>query len=115
MLAKTNRLVKKKDFDWAFKGGKKLKEDFLIFRFASGKTENTRLGIVVSQKVSKKATVRNKIKRRIRAVVKPLIPEIKKNTDMVLLVLPGLETKDFLEIEKIIKNLFRKAKLINNV
>ena len=96
-----------------FKKGKSFKESFLILRFVSAKAKDFRCGIVVSKKVSKKAFVRNKIKRRIRAIVRPMIPKIKKKTDTVLFALPGLEKKDFWETEKIIDKLFKKAKLIS--
>ncbi len=115
MLAKSYRLTKKKDFDFLFRKGRSFKEGFLILRFVSAKIESCRFGIVVSQKISKKAAVRNKIKRRIRAVIEPLSPKINKKADIVFLALPGLETKDFREIKETIEKLFKKAKLIDNV
>jgi len=114
-LVKTKRLKKKKDFNTVFKKGRGFTEKFLILRFVETKKENSRVGIIVSQKVSKKAVVRNKVKRKLRAVIKLLLPETKKIFDAVLVALPGLETKNFGEIEKTIKNLFKKAKLISNV
>ena len=106
MLPKTNRLSKKNDFEMVFKKGKSFKEDFLILRFVYNKIKRTRFGIIVSQKISKKATVRNKIKRMIRAVVRSRTSGIKKGADIVFLALPGLENKDFWEIEKTINKLF---------
>lgn len=115
MLPKANRLSKKKDFEMVFKKGKGFKEDFLILRFVSSKTKRARFGIIVSQKISKKATIRNKIKRMIRTIIKPKMSKIKKEADIVFLALPGLENKDFWEIEETINKLFKKAKLISDV
>jgi len=112
MLLKVNRLTRKNDFGAVFKKGKGFKEGFLILRFVSNKIKNCRFGIIVSRKISKRATVRNKIKRRIRGIIKPKIPKIKTGADIVFFALPGLETKDFWEIEETINKLLKKAKLI---
>ena len=96
-----------------FRKGKGLKDALLFLRFAPRSFGETRCGIVVSQKVSKKATVRNKVKRRIKAIVKQRLPKIKKGTDLVLIAKPGLETKDFQEIEGIIDKLLLGAKIIS--
>ena len=122
MLPKRNRLKKKKDFEKVFKNGKGFREDFLILKIVSNNLKNTRFGFIVSRKVSKKATQRNKIKRRLRELVKLKMPEMKKTAkaesrqkreiDGVLIGIPGLETKDFYEMEEGINKLFKKAKLI---
>jgi len=111
MLPKVNCLKRKKDFERVFKEGKGFKEDFLFLKFYLNNLKKSRFGIIVSQKISKKAIIRNKIKRRIRAVINSKLPKIKKGMDIVLVVLPGLETKDFWEIEDTINRLFEKAKI----
>lgn len=123
MLSKINRLTKKKDFEQIFKKGKGFKEDFLILKFAPNNLNQNRFGIVISQKISKKATTRNKIKRRIRQLIRAKLPKMKKGRypetclgkDVALIALPGLENKDFWEIEETINKLFKKTKLIQNV
>ena len=72
----------------------------------------SRFAFIVSLKVSKKAILRNKIKRRLRELVKSRLPNIKKGYDIVLTVAPGLEIKNFWETEESINKLFKKAKLI---
>lgn len=95
-----------------FKKGEGFKEGFLFLKHTSNRSKESRCGIVVSQKVSKKATVRNKIKRRIRAVISQKLQEIKKGRDFVLVALPGLETEGFGEIEETINKLIKKANLL---
>jgi len=112
MLSKENRLKRKKDFERVFKERKKFKEDFLLLKFISNNLNQSRFGIIISQRISKKATLRNKIKRRLRALLRLRLPKIKKGIDVVLVALPGLETQDFGEIEKTINKLFEKAKII---
>ena len=111
MLPKTNCLKRKKDFEKVLKEGKGFKEDFLFLKFSPNNLKKSRFGIIVSQKNSKKATLRNKIKRRIKAVINSKLSKIKKEVDVVLVALPGLETKDFWEIEETINQLFEKAKI----
>ncbi len=111
MLSKTNRLKKQKDIERVFKQGKGIREDFLFLKFVKSDLKTSRVAFVVSLKVSKKAVLRNKIKRRLRELVKRKLSEIKKGYDIVLTAVPGLETKDFLEIEKSVNKLFKKAKL----
>ena len=113
MLPKKNRLKKKKDFEKVFKTGKGYKEDFLFLKIAGNNLKTSRFGFVVSKKFSKKALIRNRIKRRLRELVKLKLSEIKKGIDGIILVNPGLEDKDFWELEEIINKLFKKAGIIS--
>ena len=112
MLPKANRLKKKKDFERVFKTGKGFKESFLVFQAAKNNLKNSRFGFVVGKSVSKKTTTRNKIKRRLRELVRIKIKKIKKGIDGVFVAKPGLETKDFWEIEKTMNQLFKRAKIL---
>jgi ribonuclease P protein component len=113
MLPKLNRLIKKRDFEMVFKKGRGFKEGFLVFRVAKNNFKNSRFGFVVGKSVSKKATIRNRIKRRLRELVKIKIRKIKNGIDGVFIVRPGLETKDFWEIEEAINKILKKAKILN--
>lgn len=112
MLTKKYRLTKKKDFDKVAKGGKFFKENFLVLKKIKNNLQWTRVGFVVSQKISKKAVVRNKIKRRLREIVKVNLNKIKSGYDIIFFTKKGIEKKEFLEIKKIIENLLQKAELI---
>ena len=72
-----------------------------------------RIGFVVSQKVSKKAVIRNKVRRRLSEAIRIKINDIKIGTDLVLIALPGIEKKDFSEIKETINNMLIKSGLIN--
>jgi len=114
MLSKINRLRKKKDIERVFGKGKRFKEDFLILKITRNALSQTRFGFIVSQKVSKKATLRNKIKRRLREIVSKKMGKFKKGLDVLLIAHPGLETKDFWEIDETLNKLFKKAKCSMN-
>ena len=112
MLPKKNRLTKKKDFENVFKRGRSFKEDFLIFKIIENKLGQIRFGFVVSKKISKKATLRNKVKRRISESVRLKIGKLKKRFDGILLTLPEIEKKDFGKIDETIEKLFKRAKIL---
>lgn len=115
MLPKKNRLKKKKDFERVFKKGEGAKKDYLVLKvFNQRGDEDCRFAFIVSQKVSKKATVRNKVRRRLREIVRKKIPFLKKGIDGIFIALPGLEEKNYQEIEKMVEFLFRKMKIFKN-
>jgi ribonuclease P protein component len=111
MLSRKNLLKKKTDIERVFKKGKGFKEDFLLLKAVKNSLGLSRFGFVVSQKVSKKAVLRNKIRRRLKEILGAKLKRIKNDYDCLLIVLPGLENKDFWEMEYIINKLFIKGNL----
>ena len=109
MLPKIHRLQKTKEIERVFKKGKGVKEDFLILKTTKNDLGKTRFGFVVSQKVSKKANIRNKIKRRLRVVAEKSLKGVEKGRDCLFIALPGMEKKDFREIEKTVERLLKKG------
>ena len=112
MLPKKNRLKKEKDFQRIFKKGKWFKDGFLFLKIAKSDSCNSRFGFSVSKSFSKKASLRNKTKRKLRELVKTRIKKIKKGVDVLIIVRPGLEKKSSSEIEKSLDDLFRRADLL---
>lgn len=112
MLPNKNRLKKAKDFENVFKKGNGFKENFLICKVSSNGSDVSRFGFIISQKVSKKANVRNKLKRRLRELVKLKLTNIKKGVDGVLICQSGLEKLDFNRIEEVVDRLFKKARIM---
>jgi ribonuclease P protein component len=112
MLPKRNRLKRKKDFQKVLGKGKGLKEDFLVFKMVRNDLPFSRFGFLVGTKISKEAVSRNKLKRRIRELVRKRIEKIEGGYDMVFIAQPGLEKRDFWELEEILNKVFLKAKLI---
>jgi ribonuclease P protein component len=115
MLPKNNRLKKEKDFEIILRSGRGTKEGLLLLKETENNTKQTRFGISISKKISKKATLRNKIRRRITSLLKFELPFIKEGKDILLIALPGLEKKDFSGIKDNIGKIFGKAKIKKNV
>src|SRR3989344_7261945 len=98
MPAKNSQLKKKKDFELVFKKGRTIKNDFFVLKFLPNGLENNRFGIVVSQKVSKKAVVRNKIRRRVKESIKLKAVAKGENADAIIICFPSIAGKSFVQI-----------------
>ena len=129
MLQKENRLAKKRDFNLLLKRGIWVKSRDLALKVLSlaenknyfPKNEDfnkfekqLKIAFSVGLKISKNATVRNRLKRQLREVVRLLIQSNQVNNGFYVLVVPDPNYKDknYAEISKEIKLLFDKAKLL---
>lgn len=87
MLTRQNRLTSREDFDRVEKEGKIIQSDsFGVAYFDRRDLEAPRFGFIVSNKISPEATLRNRIKRALRAAVRYSMGEVKKGYDVVFLV-----------------------------
>ena len=112
MLPKNYRITKKKDFELIFKKAKNFKNNLFVLKVLPNNLELSRFAFVISQKVSKKAVVRNKIRRMLSRVIEGKIQEIKTGLDIIFIVLKESNKKSFLDIESEILNTFKKSKLL---
>ena len=110
MLPKINRLTKKKDFEVVFKKGRSIKNGFLVCKILESQLPESRFGFVVSKKVSNKATVRNKVKRRLRDVVHARLKNTKAGIDVIIIALPGIEKKEYLQIQEMVDGVFHNLR-----
>ena len=70
MLTKKNRLHTHKEIKMTFARGRAFFSPYFLGKFQSSPSETKKFTIIVSTKVSKKAVVRNRIKRVLREVLK---------------------------------------------
>ena len=112
MLPKQYRLKKKKDFKLVFEKGKTFNNKFLFLKGAKNALKNSRFAFVVGLKTSKKAVVRNRIKRLLREIIREKLNDIKSGFDVVIRVRAEIVNKDYKEIKKELESLLKKAELI---
>jgi ribonuclease P protein component len=112
MFAKNNRLRKTKEIDLVFKQGKSAFEKALGIKTKKNDLSNTKITVLVSVKVSKKAVERNLLKRRIRAALRENISNFKGSYDLVVVTQPSAKNLDYVEIQQTIKKLLKKLKII---
>ena len=84
MFPKVNRLSSDSDFKRVFKSGRTLENQFFRIKFSKNQKGVNRFGFVVNNKMSKKAVVRNNIKRRLRSICRPLTGSKDNSFDMVV-------------------------------
>lgn len=106
-----NSLRNKKDFDQVFKAGQSFYCPILGIKALKNNLTFNRLGIIIGLKVSKKAVVRNKIKRQIRVIFNKNITELKNNYDFVIIILDKIKEKDFKEIEDSFISTYKRLRL----
>lgn len=100
MLKKENRLSKKKDFDAVWQKGRSSFDKILGVKILPNKLAFNRFGIMIGLKVSKKAVLRNKIKRRLREIIQAEFLNLKNGFDVVITVLPSARGAEFEDLRK---------------
>lgn len=120
MLPKLHRLTKARDFNNIHQKGKfvglsfgRQGEKFLAIKFLKNNLSVSRFGILVGEKVSKKATERNKVKRRIREVLRLKLKQIKPGFDVIVFTKKEIVAKTYQEIDEAVDRIFRKAGLFH--
>ena len=73
----------------------------------------TRIGISISHKVSKRAVVRNRIKRQIRAALRQLLPRLSPGWDLVVIVKPKAVECNSGEFLQELEQLLVQAEVLN--
>ena len=99
MLTRTRRIVKEKEFTAVLGRGRFVPTPFFLLKYINNDRAYDRYGFVVSKKVSKKATERNKAKRRLRAIVQKNPYAAAEGRDIVFVVKRGMVSAQFNEIK----------------
>lgn len=109
MIPKKNRLAAKKDFTRVFAKGRLFRSHGISMKVVRNGLEESRFGFVVSNKVSKKAVVRNKIRRRLRASVGKRMKEIAPGHDVAVLVFREVLEMGFKDMDASVAKLLEKT------
>ena len=120
-LPSKNRLKKRSDFQTVYRKGISRSSRHLILRAFAIENNSicdsdslaTKIGISISRKVSKKAVERNRIKRRIRAVFRCLLPKISSSWLIVIIVKPEAKECKYEHFLRELEKLLIKAKIIH--
>jgi len=100
----------KKGFILVLKNGRAFKEDGMLLKILKDDRKEKKIGFLVSKKIVKKATQRNKIKRILRDIVRSKIENIKEGTKIVVIVLKQI---DRFEVRRLKEHFERLLKLAN--
>lgn len=129
-LPQPHRLKQRRDFQAVYHKGIRRTGRYLILRGLSERSSSpkeanpekptidkgklpTKIGISISQKVSKKAVVRNRIKRQIRAILRQLLPRIAPGWQLVVVVRPEAKECEYAHFLRELEQLLVEAEVLN--
>lgn len=72
-----------REFIYAYKRGKKVVSDCIVFHYYKNKTERNMLGITATKTIGK-AHVRNRAKRLIREAYREVAPNLKQGYNIII-------------------------------
>ena len=99
VLARANRVVQPADFRAAVRRGRRVASRSAIVHVVSRESEGpSRFGFIVTKAIGN-AVTRNRIRRRLRAVSRDLLPELGPGRDIVIRALPGSPGVDWVSLQ----------------
>ena len=112
MLARSQRLNLKQNFQWVSKKGRRQETPLLKISYVLGENTHPLVGVALQSKVFRQAVGRNAAKRKVYDAVAIIYPRLKSNLNLVIMpkseVLETVEQQLVVELEKII-DLYEKA------
>ena len=113
MLKKINRLKKRYQFSYVYKYGEHVSGNYIVLYFTTSKTKTMKVGFAVTKKVGH-AVVRNKIRRRLREIVKNQLQNLKQNYNIIVVAKDSITNARFDELANEFNKLIKKANLLKN-
>lgn len=110
MPARLLRLRRKNDFFLVLQQGKARSNDFLSVRFRENGQKNSRFGVLAPVKAFRQASQRNRLKRKLREILRHFSTDFLPGQDVILVARPGLD-KNGREALAAAQDLFQKASL----
>ncbi len=112
MLAPAHRLRKETDIRTLFSKGKGAFDPTCGVKFRANGLDVSRFAVVVGSAVSKEAVMRNRVRRRLREIVRARLPRIKPGFDVALMARPPAARASFAALEAAVERSLRKAGLL---
>jgi ribonuclease P protein component len=111
MLSQRNRLSKQKDFELIFKTGESFRGSGLVIKVKKNNLSFFRFAIVVSCAVSKKAVIRNRLRRQLKEIIQKNEGRIKEGLDIILILKKEFLGKDYNKTKERLESLFAQIKI----
>ncbi|NPA93588.1 MAG: ribonuclease P protein component [Chloroflexi bacterium] len=105
------RLRKNADFQRVRREGRAYAHPLVVLIVAPNELAQVRVGVAAGRSVGK-AVQRNKAKRRLREIMRPLIPQIAPGHDLMLIARKPMIEADFAEVRRAVLTLLRRADLL---
>ncbi len=111
MLPVANRLKKDEDFRRVTSGGRYVYSSYFTLKYLPNKLESSRFGFVISTKIDKRATVRNRLKRQVREVIRLKLAKIPAGYDIMLVPKKAALTLSYEQLDNELGGLFGQARM----
>ncbi len=113
MLARIFRFHGYGSLKFAYQKGKSARSQLMSLKYLPNpRRKESRLAVVVSKKVTKKAPERNRIRRRVYEVARSEWPSLRHPHDMVITVFDDRICRiPSAEVTELVRDLFRQANL----
>jgi ribonuclease P protein component len=107
-VQRRSRLLRSADFDRTLRAGRRAASDYLALFVSDNELGRPRVGLAVSKKLGN-AVVRNRIKRRLRELVRPLVTRAKGGRDVVIVARARAVDAEFSRLRQEIEMLWAKG------
>ena len=114
MLPATQRVRARREFAAIFARGRAIPGSAVFLKYHPNRLGHPRFGIVVSNKVSKRAVARNLIKRRIREILRAAIRDTSLGTlgvDVIVITRPAVAALTFVQLREVVQSLLSRITL----
>lgn len=114
MLPQQNRLFLRKDFAEIKKKGEKFQGRFFGLLVYIKEGNFPRFGFIVSNRISKRATARNRVKRLLREAAKSFLTQMKPGRQILFLAKKEILGEPLSRIKEEAEKIFQKAKILKS-
>ena len=107
-MKRQSRLLRSADFDRTLRAGRRAASEYLALFVSDNELGRPRVGLAVSRKLGN-AVVRNRTKRRLRELVRPLMTRAEGGRDVVIVARSRAVDAEFTRLRQEMEMLWAKG------
>lgn len=109
-MNRTYSLKRHKEFRYTYRVGKSAGTRLFSLVYARNRVEAVRVGFSVSKRIGN-SVQRNRAKRRLRACITPMLPNIRKGTNLIFIARRDVLTEPFGSMQAQMEELLKRSGL----